>query len=245
MTASTGQIPRKPHVGASKFEADPINSTFRWELYLSPGKYGNKVPILDGYSKGMGFENTNRVDLLYKKLVNPILPYLYKCDSIIIYQQDTGLPKHLHPVCLELYPRTYKAFGWVGELTPILDFLDRYYAEFVHTGTMPPLEDRRRNARQAFYHQELDHTKVSFTSLRELHEYCYHPSRIARHSATCMEKWYYAHAQHQPELFENAPQLAQALQHAMHTAPTYEAQQAALEGMQNLYNKFPSNPKRN
>ncbi|MVM35015.1 hypothetical protein GO755_33620 [Spirosoma sp. HMF4905] len=244
MTAITGNIPRKPNTGTPKFEADPMNSTFRWEIYLTQGQHGNKVPILDGYSKGMGYENTSRVDLLYKKLINPILPYLHKSDTIVIYQQDPGLPKHLHPVVLELLPRQYFAYDWVGQTTPITHFLDRYYNEFIYSGTMPPTEDRRKNARQAFYHAELDHTRHSFASLEELHNFCYQPSRIAKHSATCMEKWYYIHAQYQPELFENGPQLADNLQHAKDIAPNSDSAQAAQNSLQALYNRHPSSPKR-
>ena len=232
---------RIPNNGATKFEADPINSTYRWELYLTPGVRGNKVPLMDGYSKGIGYENTNKVDLLYKKLINPLLPYLFKCDAIVIYEQKAGLPKHLHPVLIELYPRDYQVHSWVKETAPLVEFLNTYYTEYVRTGSMPPIEDRRKNARQAFLNPELDHSKHTFLSADELKNFCY--SRIQKYSAKCMETWYFKHADFQPELFENIPQMVDSLNHAKNTAQTHEAAQAAQSSLDSMLNntKFKSN----
>lgn len=236
MTMTTGAIPRKPNTGAPKFEADPMNSTFRWEMYLTPGRQGNKVPILDGYSKGFGYENTNKVELLYKKLINPLLPYLIKCDAIIIYEQKAGLPKDLHPVRLELLPTTYKAFDWVNQTIPILDFLEAYYAEYRRTGTMSPIEDRRKNVRQAFYDPGLDHSKYNFRTHEELNAFCCDPARIAKHSAKCMEIWYYRHAEFQPELFEHTTQYVEALAHAKNIAKNDTEATAAANTLNQLIN---------
>lgn len=231
---------RTPNAGTQKFEADPINSTYRWELYLTPGQPGNKVALMDGYSKGFGYENTNKVDLLYKKLINPLLPYLFKCDCIVIYEQRAGLPKNLHPVLIELYPRDFQVYSWVRETAPIVSFLNTYYAEYIRTGTMPPIEDRRKNARQAFLNPELDHSKYDFRTADELKDFC--SRHVQKYSARCMETWYFKHAEFQPELFENAPQMIDALNHAKNTAQTQEAAQAAQSSLNSMLNnsKFKS-----
>jgi hypothetical protein len=231
---TTGTIPRKPNTGTPRFEADPMNSTYRWELYLTAGLKGNRVPLMDGYSKGMGFENTNKVELLYRKLVNPLLPYLSKCDVIIIYEQNRGLPKDMHPKLLELYPHSFGAHGWVKETPVITNFLETYYSEYVRTGTMPPVEDRRKNVRQPFYMADLDHSKHSFKDQEELKKFC--SARVEKYSAQCMTGWYYRHADFQPELFEN--DVTEALTHTVHTAKTAEAAAAAMSAM---HGKYPSN----
>lgn len=234
MTMTTGTIPRKANTGTPTFSADPLNSTYRWEIFLTPGLKGNKVPMMDGYSKGMGFENTNKVELLYKKLVNPLLPYLYKSDLILIYEQTPGLPKHLHAKLLELYPRDFGAYGWVKETTPITDFLKQYYSEYLHTGRIPPIEDRRKNVRQPVYMKELDHSIYNFKTLPELQAFC--RSKVEKYSAQCMHGWYYRHADFQPELFEN--DISGALAHAAHTAPSHEVAQPVRETINQMYDKF-------
>jgi hypothetical protein len=236
MTMS-GTIPRRPNTGAPKFQADPINSTFRWELYLTAGLKGNSVPLMDGYSKGMGFENTNKLELLYKKLVNPILPYISRCDLIVVYEQDRRILKHLHPKLLELYPRNFKAHGWLKETTAITDFLENYYTNYIQAGTLPPLEDRRKNVRQTVYFKELDHSKHTFKTIDELKDFC--TSHVQKFSYECMRGWYFRHADFQPELFGS--DVAAALQQTMNESTTYERAKAAQEGLQSLYGKHTSN----
>ncbi|QIP14714.1 hypothetical protein G8759_19895 [Spirosoma aureum] len=233
---SSGTIARKPNTGIPKFEADPINSTFRWELYLTAGRKGNSVPLMDGYSKGMGFENTNRLELLYKKLINPVLPYLTRCDLIVIYENDRRILKQLQPKILELYPHDFVAHGWVKETAVITDFLSTYYNEYVHTGIMPPIEDRRKNVRQTVYFAELDHSKQNFETLEQLRAFC--ESKFSKYSAQCMTGWFYRHADFQPELFE--ADKSEALAHTIHTASTLEAAQAAQVGLNSLYGKHAS-----
>ena len=224
-------IPRKA-LEANKFQADPMNSTYRWEFYLTPGRAGNRVALLDGYSKGLGFENTNKVELLYKKLINPILPYLVKCDYIIIYEQDKGLPKQYHTKLLELYPRDFQAHSWVGESPVFTDYLDLYYRDYIKSGKMPPVEDRRKNVRQPLYLKDLDHTTRVFGDLDELKRFC--AERKEKYSPQCMYAWYYKHAEFQPELFEN--DITGTLQHVAHTSPTAEGAQAAINQLASKYN---------
>lgn len=207
-----------------------MNSTFRWEMYLTPGLKGNKVPLLDGYSKGKGFENTNKLELLYKKLVNPVLPYLSRCDGIVIYEQTRGLPKALHTKLIELHPREFVAYGWIKETEPIMSFLNDYYTLFLTTGQLPPIEDRRRNVRQPVYFVELDHSKYNFTSKEELLAFC--KALIPKYSAKCMETWFFKHVDFQPELFitDNSAEL----NHAINTASTYEAAEEARQAQASL-----------
>lgn len=237
MTATPNRIPRRPNTGAPKFEADPLNSTYRWEFILTAGHPMNRVPILDGYSKGLGFENPNHVELLFKKLQNPILGYLDRSDAIVIYRQNTALPKQYHTVLLELYPHRFEAFDWLRETKPIMDWLTTFYQEYRRTGKMPPVEDRRKNSRQNFYIPELDHSKHQFRNMQELQEFC--RKNTEKYSLTCMQTWYHKHAQFQPELFQE--DVADALVHVAHTATTAEASQAARTELNNLYNRFPSN----
>ncbi|WP_461102183.1 hypothetical protein [Spirosoma koreense] len=229
-------IPRRP-LSEVKFQADPINSTFRWELYLTPGKPGNRVALMDGYSKGLGFENTNKVELLYKKLINPILPYLSRCDRIVICEQDKGLPKAYHPVLIDLYPHDFAAYEWVKDSAFLMDYLKRYYNEFIHTGKLPPLEDRRKNARQAVYFADLDHSKHTFRTLQELKDFC--AERKQKYSNECMVAWYYKHAEFQPELFD--VDNTADLQHIIHTAKTGEEAQRAIDSMHAKFTRD-SNP---
>ncbi|WP_080056744.1 hypothetical protein [Spirosoma aerolatum] len=215
------------------FESDPLNSTFRWVMELTPGYPGNKVPEMTGYSKGKGPENPNKLTLLYKKLINPVLPYLIKCDLITVYEQNAALPKDLHPVILELFPHTFKAYGWLYDTPVITDYLEMYYKHYVRTGKVPPIEDRRKNVRQEFYNPELDHSKYNFRNLQELKDFCH--ARIEKFSRKCMETWYYKHSAFQPELFNN--DISADLQHAVHTATTAEGANAA---MQELLKKYPT-----
>ncbi|GAB3958256.1 hypothetical protein GCM10028805_52240 [Spirosoma harenae] len=238
MTANSGYIPRKPNTRTPKFEADPMNSTFRWELYLTAGRAGNKVPMMDGYSKGMGFENTNKVELLYKKLINPLLPYMSKCDVIIVYEQNRALPKHLHTKLLELYPRSFGAHSWLKDTPTITDFIGQYYAEYLKSGTMPPIEDRRKNVRQPVYMKELDHSIYQFKSLQQLKDFCREKS--PKYSEQCMFGWFHRHADFQPELFEVA-NLAADLSHAASTSTTAEGAGAAVNAIDQMNNKFKVN----
>ncbi|GAB3550684.1 hypothetical protein [Spirosoma fluminis] len=233
------QYARKPNTGSPKFEADPLNSTFRWELHLTAGHPLNRVPLMDGYSKGIGFENPNRVELLHRKLMNPLLPYLGRCDAIIVFEQNAALPKPYHKALIELKPRSFKTFEWVQQDQFINDFLEAYYSEYVRKGTMPALEDRRKNVRQQFYIPELDHSKHNFKSLEELTQFC--QSRIEKYSATCMNDWFTKHSDFQPELF-NAD-IEEALTHRVHSSPTYEGAQAAQAMLQSMYSKHQTNRK--
>ncbi|RYC69836.1 hypothetical protein [Spirosoma sordidisoli] len=241
MTMQPAAYNRKPNTGTPKFEADPINSTFRWELYLTPGNARNRISLMDGYSKGMGFENPNKVLLLYRKLINPLLPYLSRCDAMVIYEQVPGLPKELHTKVLEIYSNQYRAHGWVKDTAVITEYLDNYFNHYVRTGTMPPLEDRRKNVRQPVYMQELDHTKHHFATLDELRVFC--RSRSEKYSEICMRGWYYRHAEYQPELFENevTDMITDALAHQVHTATTYEEAERAQNSLTNLLTKHKSN----
>lgn len=236
MMNHTANYDRRPNTGTPKFEADPINSTYRWELYLTPGQARNTVGLLDGYSKGMGYENTNQVQLLYRKLVNPLLPYLSRCDTIIVYRQVHGLPKEFHTKLLELYRHDFKTFDWVAEDRFLNNFLHNYYEEYVQKGTMPALEDRRKNARKSVLMAELDHTKYQFKSLAELQDFCDRMSY--KYSQTCMLGWYHSHAQFQPELFES--DITDAVAHAVHQAATLEEAQSARSALNSFYNQHPS-----
>jgi hypothetical protein len=174
------------------------------------------------------------VELLYRKLVNPLLPYLHKCDVIVIYEQNRGLPKEFHPKLIELYPRNFGTFGWVKETPVISEFLTTYYSEYIRTGILPPIEDRRKNIRQPVYMADLDHSKYNFQNQDELRAFC--RSRVEKYSAQCMHGWYYRHADFQPELFEN--DVTDALTHTVHTAKTAEAASAAASA---LHSKFTAN----
>ncbi|RYC69774.1 hypothetical protein [Spirosoma sordidisoli] len=225
---------RKPNTGTPEFSADPINSTYRWELHLTPGHPRNRVALLDGYSKGMGFENTNKLVLLYRKLVNPVLPYLSRCDKIIIFEQNPGLPKEFHTKLLEIMPHDYRAFGWVASDSFINEFLQSYYAEYKQTGIITPVEDRRKNVRKAFYVPELDHSKYDFKTQQELQDFC--RRLVNKYSAQCMTIWYHKHAEFQPELFST--DVTGALQHQVHAAPSAEAAEAALSQITEMQSKF-------
>jgi hypothetical protein len=212
---------------ANDFEADPLHSTYRWELYLTPGHPQNKVGLLDGYSKGQGFENTNKVVLLHRKLVNPILPYLSRCDEIVIYENMPGIAKEFHKKLLELYPRTFTPHGWIKDDMTITDYLERFYESFLQNGKMAPLEDRRKNARQSVYMAELDHSSYNFESLDELKRFCrYH---TAKYSYQAMKGWYESHANFQPELFQS--DNTENLTHAVHQAKTQEQAQTAMDAI--------------
>ena len=230
--AQNSNYPNNHNPKKIAFEADSLNSTFRWEMELTPGLPGNKVAFMDGYSKGKGNENINRLTLLYKKLVNPVLPYLSRCNSIFIYEQDNNLPKPYHPVLLKLYPHGFQALGWVREAPVIVNFLNTYYSTYVRTGSMPALEDRRKNARQQFFNPDLDHSRYTFKTREELAEFC--RQRVNVYSLTCMNIWYHKHADLQPELFTTDNR--EAAQHVINTASTLEQAQMALQAMQNSPN---------
>ncbi|RIV20558.1 hypothetical protein DYU11_21165 [Fibrisoma montanum] len=230
---------RRPNTGSPKFEADPIGSTYRWELYLTPGHPLNKVGLMDGYSKGMGFENPNKVVLLHRKLMNPLLPYLTRCDAILVFENNKALPKEYHKKLIELRSNDFKTFDWVQKDTFLNQFLNAYYTEFIQTGTMPPVEDRRKNVRKAEYMAELDHSKYTFKTLEELTQFC--QSRYEKYSATCMNDWFAKHADFQPELF-NAD-IENALIHQVHSSPTQEGAQLAIDQLNKMYGRHPSSRK--
>lgn len=227
----TGIYPRK-NFAPKKFESDPLNSTYRWELYLTPGYPGNKVGVLDGYSKGHGAEASNKVQLLRSKLVNPVLPYLKRCTEIVIFEQNAVLPKHMHKEILILkHDNFYPQEQWIRDTPIIMDFLTAYYTEYTKTGQMPGKEDRRKNVRQPHYFEELNHSNHTFQNLQELKDFC--RSKVGRFSEQCMKEWYAIHAEFQPELFQTDD--SNALKHMVNTASTYEAAQAA---MSELHRKF-------
>lgn len=211
-----------------------MNSTFRWEFYLTQGHPLNKVAIMDGYSKGAGFENPNKVLLMLRKLENPVLPYLTRCDTIVIYEQIKGLPKDYHTKIIELYPREYSVHGWVKDDLAVNQFLDAYYTTYVRTGKMPAAEDRRKNARKAVYMEELDHSRYNFQNQKELVDFC--KRLVPKYSYEAMKGWYQSHSQFQPELFEN--NIVGAMTQAIHEAPNLEQAQAAQAAIGGLLNKF-------
>jgi hypothetical protein len=232
MPSSQANYSRNPNSNAQKFKSDPLNSTYRWEIYLDPGHSGNRVPILDGYSKGIGLENTNKIELLLKKLQNPVLTYLNRCKEIVIYENISQLPKTSHPVLLELKPREWQAYGWLHDDLAVGGFLEAYYKHYVMTGTLPPAEDRRKNARQAFYMEELDHAKYIFPTKQQLIDFC--TRLVPKYSRTCMLDWYRAHSQYQPELFEH--DLTEVIQNVVNESSTLEQAQAA-QSLNDMINK--------
>lgn len=189
---------------------------------------------MDGYSKGDGPEHPNKITLLCNKLTNPILPYLGRCSEIVIYEQNAVLPKSLHQEVLILgRDNFWPKQQWVEKTPQLMEFLTNYYTIYVKTGQMPSREDRRKNARQPFYFEDLDHSKYNFSSLDELKAFCIEKTPV--YSRQCMLTWYNIHAQFQPELFDTDDRAA--LQHQINTSATAEAAQAALEEMHRKFTR--------
>lgn len=235
----SGTYPRKAF-NAPKFESDPLNSTYRWEIDLTIGHPDNssRVQQMVGYSKGAGAENPNRVLLLYRKITNPLVRYLYKADRITIFEQIPGVPPAYHIKLMTLYRQEFETFSWVKEDVFFNQFLINLYAEYLKHGKLPPEEDRRKNVRKDVYFAELDHSKLTFATHQDLVDFC--KARIEKFSRECMKGFYQAHRDFQPELFEN--DIHRAALHAKHEAPTSDAAQAIYSGINNMHAKFTERP---
>ncbi|MBO0953240.1 hypothetical protein [Fibrella forsythiae] len=235
MTASNASNRPQPRAFSPlKFKSDPASSTYRWEIDLTQDGT-NRVSLMEGYSKGQGFELTNKAELLIRKLGNPLSLYLPKSDEIRLYENLTQLPsgqtlripKEQQICILVLYRSGFKAHSWVAQCEPILTHLNGIYQVLTSTGQPP--QHRPGNARKKVWFPELDHSKYTFGSQEQLQLFC--RSMLPRHGAECMNKWWKAHLAMQPELATPGPALLQ-------TPPTGSEHQATQAATQALYTKF-------
>ncbi len=185
-------------VPSARFEADPLNSTFRWVIHLDPNHARNRVAQLDGYSKGMGYENNNKVQLLLNKLRNPLLGYVEKALLIEVFEQQGGVLKERHPRLITLSPHGYHCADWVAENELICQFLKGVYDTYLTTGQLPSVENRRNNRRQGAYQRDLKHDLYRFNDHGALQVFCREQS--AHYGQECMRSWYYSHLRLFPAL---------------------------------------------
>ncbi|MBO0953088.1 hypothetical protein [Fibrella forsythiae] len=235
MTASNASNRPQPRAFSPvKFKSDPQASSFRWEIDLTQDGH-NRVSLIEGYSKGQGFELTNKAELLMRKITNPLSPYLQKSDEIRVYENlkelPTGklmqVPKQDQVCILILYRTNYKALSWVRHTDPLLEHLNSLYTLLNATGRLP--QERSTNARKKVWFPELDHSKYTFANQEELKVFC--RSMVEKHGSACMAKWWNAHLGMQPELTTPGPALLQ-------TPPTGSEHQATQAATQGLYDKF-------
>lgn len=235
MTASNASNRPQPRAFSPvKFKSDPQSSSFRWEIDMTQDGH-NRVSLIEGYSKGQGFELTNKAELLMRKITNPLSPYLQKSDEIRVYENlkelPTGklmqVPKQDQVCILILYRTDYKALSWVRHTDPVLTHLDALYTLLNATGRLP--QERSTNARKKVWFPELDHSKYTFGNQEELKVFC--RSMVERHGTACMNKWWNAHLGIQPELTTPGPAIVQS-------APTGSEHQATQAATQGLYTKF-------
>lgn len=112
---------------------DPVNSTYRHEIYLSNGK------ILTGYSKGLNLPELADKDTLIQRVTVRLFRNGY------LHPQSKGKSKETaciafftnHPVDPELivflYPKTYELATEELGNSVLINFLDRFY-EMIKTG---------------------------------------------------------------------------------------------------------------
>ncbi|MEZ0610469.1 hypothetical protein ACAW74_18285 [Fibrella sp. WM1] len=232
---TTGTSPRTHK--AVKFKSDPQQSTFRWECDMT-NDGTNRVPQIEGYSKGMGFECTNKAELLIRKLQNPLGLYLQKTDEIRIYENLLELPsgqliqrtKDSQPLILTMTRTGYLAHSWVKEAEAVLYHLQRLYDTLKNAAGSPlPRETgRRRNV----WFDELNHANYTFKSLEELRTFC--SSLVPTYGRPCMLKWWTAHLAIQPELAEPEA-IGQSILQTPGLIPEQQATQNAVQGMLNRH----------
>ena len=216
-----------------KFKSDPKNSTFRWECDMTDDGI-NRVPQIEGYSKGIGFELTNKAELLIKKLENPLLTYLQKSDEIRVYENLIELPsgqtvmqtKDRQKLLVVLTRKQFSTLDWVSGDAVIEHRLQELY-DHLEFGTVAAAvtTGRRKNV----WFDELSHTKYDFASVDELNAFC--RSMAPKYGTACMHKWHIAHLAMQPNLTKpkeviNVP------------AGLTPEQEAAKNSLQGLYSKY-------
>lgn len=227
----------KRTLGAPKFKSDPRQSSFRWEIDLTDDGI-NRVPMIEGYSKGQGFECTNKGELLIRKLQNPLAVYLSKCDEIRVYENLTELksgqfvqvPKNDQVLLLRFNRVLFYSYNWVAQSPPVENFVQYLINQFSNNSGQPIAHQTGRRKNQWF--PELKHDQYTFATLAELNAFC---NRMTpQFGKACMQKWWLAHTAFQPELIapENSGQAI------LQTPAQHVHQQATQQAAQALYNKF-------
>ena len=146
---------------ANKGKFDPINSTYRHEIYLRNGK------VLTGYSKGLNVNEMPDKDRLIQVVIGRLyrngylhpksVGYAQETNEIIFYFNDPVEPDW---IC-SLYPRSYRLAPGQADNKLLINFLNRFY-EQIKTGK------ERKNLVKEPRHQKLLDKSRRFKSEQEL-----------------------------------------------------------------------------
>lgn len=222
----TPSNPTKP-----KFIGDPLNATYRWELYLTNGK------IFDGYSKAKGMDEKKDKQALLQDCIARLLNngYLDKCYQMFFYERGDS-HRSQDQLILEMYPHGCKPHASLELDLSTCNFLDRIY-DARRTGQgknfkelLPPRVSNREQEKIDFAY-----SKARFPTQGDLHTYCVNVM-LKKYARPRVEAWYEA----------CKINYTQALTSATAPAPqpdvyNQQAAAAAQRTIQGLHNKFSSN----